>query len=71
MVVLVCDEDACLLRPKEVGKEFDNVYLGAAPAAQPSAPVFSGCVQTAGLKSEAASHSRPAVAQNQVNGTIP
>lgn len=38
---------------------------------QPSAAVFSGFVQTAGLKSEAASHSRSAVAQNQLNGTIP
>lgn len=38
---------------------------------QPSAAVFSGFVQTAGLRSEAASHSRSAVAQNQLNGTIP
>lgn len=38
---------------------------------QPSATVFSGCVQTAGVRSEAASHPSSAVAQNWVNSAIP
>lgn len=75
MVVLFCDEGACLLRPKEVGKEFDNVYFGAAPAAQTalSHRVLGAhrCVQTAGVRSEAASHPSSAVAQNRVNSAIP